>query len=535
MTVHAVTRTAGREVPVRERDWRSEAGSDFTLYLAGLLQRPGLTQSAGRQELSGQDEGRQETAAREKADAVRPGDTGRGMAVAGPEDRAGRQVRETGPEAAGEDRTPPGLKSRRQGEKQVAAAKQDEIPAGQPGAKKAAGGPGASGESGAGAGKAAATVEAGNSNRNNMPAVAGVPAEAVNPLSQEEPDTLLSARKTAGLDAVAGRLSAAAGTAAQGKKTAAVAAGEGPGVLTAAGTAGAAGEVASLSPEGVLTAGAAGVPDFGLETEPAPGLKVAGSKGGFRQGVPEVQGQAKNGGELFARAGDRAWDPGARQEAFPVREGALTRTAGGSQAESITARNILNSTEPGPGMNHTGGQREPGTAGGAGITGNDSLLAGQGSFPTVFPGTDRQAGGVVLPVSNLPEVMAAIMASARMSRSGSQQELEIQLQPERLGNMKLKATLEGSRLVLHLLVENSEAARALQAAVPEMRQVVAEQGLRLDQVQVQVAGGGRGNGYQTGDGGEHRQRPAWQRGAAWSASEEETVTFGNWYRLDYLA
>ncbi|QGP92842.1 Flagellar hook-length control protein FliK [Neomoorella glycerini] len=509
MTVQAVTRTAGWEAPVRERDWSSGAGSDFTLYLAGLLHRPGLTQFAGRQELSG------------------------------PDDLAGQQVRETRPEAAGVDRTPPAVKSRRQGEIQAAAVKQEEARAGQQGAKEAAGAPYAAGEPGAATGKAAAAAaRAVNSHRNNMPAGAGAPPEAANPLGQGKPHTLLPGQKTAGLDAVTGRLTATAGTATQGKKLAAVVAGEGPMVLTTATIPGAGGDEVILTPEGVLMARGVGLPGYGLKPGTPSSLKVAGSKGGFQQGVPEGQGQAKNGGKLFPQeSGEQAGIRGAREDVFPVREGALTRTAAGSsQAELTTINNIHSSTGPGPGRNHTGGQRGNETAGWPGITGNDSLVAGQGSFPALFPGTGQQSGGVVLPVSNLPEVMATIMASARMSRSGSQQELEIQLQPESLGNMKLRATLDGGRLALHLLVENSEAARALQAAVPEMRQAVAGQGLRLDQVQVQVAGGGHGSNYQTGSRGEHRQGPGWQPGApAWTAHDEETVTFGTWYRLDYLA
>ncbi|CEP68901.1 Flagellar hook-length control protein-like,C-terminal [Moorella glycerini] len=503
MTVQAVTKTAGWEAPVRERDWGSGERSDFTLYLAGLLHRPGLTQFAGRQELSGKGEGQRETAAREKVDTVRPDGAGRGAAATGPDDRAGQQVRGAGREAAGVDRTPPGVKSQEQGENQAAPVKQDEAPEGQQRVKEAGGEPGAA------AGKAAATAaRAGNSHQNNMPAGEGVPAEAANPLGQGKPHTLLPGQKTAGLDVVTGRLPATTVTVTRGKEVVTVVAGEGQAVLTTATIPGAAGNEVSLTSEGILLEKGAGLPGYGLSPGTTSSLRAAGSKGSFQQGVPEVQGQAKNGGMLFSQeAGHQARAPG----------------------------NILNSANPGPDRNHTSGQRGSGTTGGPGITGNDSIVAGQGSFPALFPGIGQQAGGVVLPVSNLPEVMATIIASARMSRPGSQQELEIQLQPESLGNMKLRATLEGGRLALHLLVENSEAARALQAAVPEMRQAVAQQGLRLDQVQVQVAGGGHGSDYQTGSRGEHRQRPGWQHGAAWTAHEEETVTFGTWYRLDYLA
>ncbi|MBC7325535.1 MAG: flagellar hook-length control protein FliK, partial [Moorella sp. (in: Bacteria)] len=98
-------------------------------------------------------------------------------------------------------------------------------------------------------------------------------------------------------------------------------------------------------------------------------------------------------------------------------------------------------------------------------------------------------------------------------------------------------SLEGGRLVLHLLVENLEAARALQLAVPEMRQAVAGQGLRLEQVQVQVGSGGQSHDYPAGDRGEYRQgSPEWQRGALPGDGHQGRETaYSTWYRLDYLA
>ncbi|MEW8957616.1 MAG: flagellar hook-length control protein FliK [Moorella sp. (in: firmicutes)] len=482
MTVQAMAKIAGREPVVRERDWRRGAGNDFALYLAGLLHQAGFAQPATSRNGSNQGVERQETAG-EEVDAVKSGGSGRGKAAAGPDNRAGRQVGAAGLGGAGEDLTPSRVKAR-QGENQDAAVKPGEALDAEQGAEEPAG------KAAGAAGKAAAPATKPHKFRlGGMPWDNGAPPGDVNILRQEEPGTLFAGRKAASPEAVTGRDAVPAAVAVQGKKGAAVAAGEGAAVLR---------DEASLAPEGVLMARIASVPGHGLEVDPAPGLKVAGSKTGLLPGVPEDPGQDKGSGELFARdAGDRAGAPGGREDVFPVRNGALARTAAGSsQAGLTTAKNILNSTEPGPGMNHTGGQREPGTVGGAGITGNDSIVTGQGSFPTVFLGTDWQAGGMVLPVSNLPEVMTVIMASARMSRSGSQQELEIQLWPENLGNMKLKAVLEGGRLVVHLLVENSEAARTLQAAVPEMRQAVAQQGLRLDQVQMQVGDSAKGTAQQ---------------------------------------
>lgn len=182
--------------------------------------------------------------------------------------------------------------------------------------------------------------------------------------------------------------------------------------------------------------------------------------------------------------------------------------------------------------------QEPGVilpGNGSGATGNAQGPVGPVSFAAVLgvhnlPASDPAAG-----VNNLPEVIASTLTAARLARTGSQRELELQLQPENLGTLKLRASLEGGRMILHLLVESSEAARALQAAVPEMRQAVAGQGLRLDQVQVQVGGDGQaGDNQNGGNGGYHRGDGRQPQAPLWPEAAVARDATGN-YRLNYLA
>ncbi|OIQ12519.1 flagellar hook-length control protein FliK [Neomoorella thermoacetica] len=165
-----------------------------------------------------------------------------------------------------------------------------------------------------------------------------------------------------------------------------------------------------------------------------------------------------------------------------------------------------------------------------------SSPVGPAAFNAVMGGNSQQAGNQVAQINNLPQVFATILSTARLAATNGRQELELQLQPENLGKLKLRALLDGGRLTLQLLVESSEAARALQAAVPEMRQAAAVQGLRLDQVQVQVGGDGQGGGrHQADSQGEYRQGAGWRRQSpGWPGSPDLEGTI-NRYRLDYLA
>lgn len=172
---------------------------------------------------------------------------------------------------------------------------------------------------------------------------------------------------------------------------------------------------------------------------------------------------------------------------------------------------------------------------GSGVTGSSQTTAGPVSFTAVLEGNNLPSNGQTAGVTNLPEVIASALTAARLARTGSQRELELQLQPENLGTLKLRASLEGGRMILHLLVESSEAARALQAAVPEMRQAVAGQGLHLDQVQVQVGGDGQAGEHQNGsNGGYHQGSGRQPQSPLWPEAAVTRDTTGN-YHLNYLA
>ncbi|MBE3572684.1 MAG: flagellar hook-length control protein FliK [Moorella humiferrea] len=187
-----------------------------------------------------------------------------------------------------------------------------------------------------------------------------------------------------------------------------------------------------------------------------------------------------------------------------------------------------------PEQGFKGGHGDAGSGKDAGTDGfHVPLSASAGLKPEVLP-AGKEGSPPLL--RNLSEITSAVLEAARVTRSTGRQELEIRLQPENLGHMKLTASLMEGRLVVHFLVENREAARILQAAVPEMRQTLIQQGFHLDQVQVQVGGEGSGGSQ------------AWEQGAReWGPRRppgrtpvppgggEGGIYVGSWHRFDYLA
>jgi len=139
-------------------------------------------------------------------------------------------------------------------------------------------------------------------------------------------------------------------------------------------------------------------------------------------------------------------------------------------------------------------------------------------------------------VSNLEELMSRLVAMARWQGHPGHYELELKLKPETLGKLRVHAVLVEDRLSLHLMVETSEVGRALQAALPELKQGLQTYGLKLEQVHVQVSTGQPG-----GEG-----REGQEKGLRWGApvgpllevkNEEDTLPVAPTrnYRLDYLA
>ena len=79
-----------------------------------------------------------------------------------------------------------------------------------------------------------------------------------------------------------------------------------------------------------------------------------------------------------------------------------------------------------------------------------------------------------------------IIQSGKLKLLGEKQEIEIQLKPEYLGKLALKVTAENGVLTARFLVENHQVSRMLDQNLANIRQTLAEQGISLEQVQVEV-------------------------------------------------
>ncbi|MGI9859998.1 flagellar hook-length control protein FliK [Moorella naiadis] len=261
------------------------------------------------------------------------------------------------------------------------------------------------------------------------------------------------------------------------------------------------------------------------------GVTQAGNE---RAGSPGNTTNPGSTGKADTAAGSQTLIPGSQ---LAMKDGPLAAPGVANQGAAIAAGQA-GTAGSSAGNRGSASHQEPGGilhGSGSGVTDNSQTTAGPVSFTAVLEGNNLPANGQTAGVTNLPEVIASALTAARLARTGSQRELELQLQPENLGSLKLRASLEGGRINLHLLVESGEAARALQAAVPEMRQAVAGQGLRLDQVQVQVGGDGQAGEHQNGsNGGYHQDSGRQPQSPLWPEAAITRDTTGN-YHLNYLA
>lgn len=537
MTVASISRSGDLELPTRTREHYPEPAVDFTSFLAGLIQQPAHLDRPGvynspREESGGQDGnasgGLQEPAGPEPAGIA--GVPGR-KAMGSPREA---EARPTGPgdgyqaSAGAKGKAGSGSGGQVTGRDAPAAAAGKDAPAGGKGAPrsgfqagdgrrtaaaqdKAAAGGQVKGETSLSAGKA---VEAHQATSLLAVAAANVQDEAGagtagsdsrQPLRGNRPD-------------LASRIEAVPGMGAAGKAAVIKGKGQVQGGLPAGVNPRETGTTGPGDPETTRQGGT--MAGEALKT----GLSLEGK--GRQQASSGKPVTDANSMEIADRSAGMPFIPDNRQAPPGSGEG-KPPVRGPVPGNSLLAGDY-NPINTGPSNREPTGETLTSSGG--------SSPVGPAAFNAVMGGNSQQAGNQVAQINNLPQVFATILSTARLAATNGRQELELQLQPENLGKLKLRALLDGGRLTLQLLVESSEAARALQAAVPEMRQAAAVQGLRLDQVQVQVGGDGQGGGrHQADSQGEYRQGAGWRRQSpGWPGSPDLEGTI-NRYRLDYLA
>ncbi len=102
-----------------------------------------------------------------------------------------------------------------------------------------------------------------------------------------------------------------------------------------------------------------------------------------------------------------------------------------------------------------------------------------------------------------------IISSARLTRAGSTSELTMKLEPEHLGMLRVKMSVDKNN-VMHarIQVESHEARTMIESNLPRLRESLAEQGIRVEKFNVDVRQDQQGQQQQhagAGNGGEYDQ------------------------------
>lgn len=128
------------------------------------------------------------------------------------------------------------------------------------------------------------------------------------------------------------------------------------------------------------------------------------------------------------------------------------------------------------------------------------------------PGTQPQPGPVA--AEDVPLVFRRLLDEARWTQSPGRQEVTLQLEPEKLGRVHLTVLQQGGAVSARLEVENQAAREVLQAGLLELKQDLAAQGVRVNELNVLVgqnlSGGSGGSAGYSGafSAGRHGGGPA---------------------------
>jgi hypothetical protein len=103
-----------------------------------------------------------------------------------------------------------------------------------------------------------------------------------------------------------------------------------------------------------------------------------------------------------------------------------------------------------------------------------------------------QASAATAPPLTTQIVDGAMLAARRIGQS-----VEMILQPEGLGAVTLRVTLERGGLGVHLAVENPQARELVQASWPQLQQALEQRGLAVQSMMLDLSSGRGGDGFQT--------------------------------------
>ncbi|HET7770533.1 MAG TPA: flagellar hook-length control protein FliK [Chloroflexota bacterium] len=211
--------------------------------------------------------------------------------------------------------------------------------------------------------------------------------------------------------------------------------------------------------------------------------------------------QAAPGGQRFEDGGDATIEATASAQASASAPVATGADADGAVPSGQSAAASVQSTGSGPsaGANSTP-TASPNPAASSAVaprgTPGNTAPAARAEGVTQSQGAQDSAPDVELH----EQVSPVIVRQARLIAGNSGHELTVRLNPDHLGPLHVRISLLDGALSVGLTTANSEAQRALENALPQLRGALVESGLRLDRLDVsQRAAGNGGNDGQSGN------------------------------------
>ena len=124
------------------------------------------------------------------------------------------------------------------------------------------------------------------------------------------------------------------------------------------------------------------------------------------------------------------------------------------------------------------------------------------------PATSVSTGSVQLPSGTIvtdqqlvSQVVSQLSIAIRPHGEGNS--IIINLHPEELGRLKLELEVHKDTVKAHLLAQTQQAQEILERHIPRLREALTQQGLRLDEIRIDVEAGlaGGSKGFQHESGG----------------------------------
>lgn len=119
----------------------------------------------------------------------------------------------------------------------------------------------------------------------------------------------------------------------------------------------------------------------------------------------------------------------------------------------------------------------------------ESLLAGETSKSDRPSGNDQSPAELRLPSGRTLSEARVIDQIARQILPGRVKnggQIQVRLEPEELGEVKLNLSVENNRVKAHLMTQHQQVQEVLERHLPRLRETLEQQGFKLDQLQVSI-------------------------------------------------